>query len=520
MSASNNRQTPRQKMINLMYIVFLAMLALNVSSDVLSGFKHVEDALTTSNRGVQARNEKLYGEFAALHDQNAEKAGLWFDRARDARRRSTELCALIDSLKLRIVRYADGEDGDVSHIRNPENLEAVNFIMLSPLTDGAGTLRKALEEYRETLLSYVPAGGGKSIALTLNTDIPANAMGNGLSWGSAMFENVPVAAVIAILTKIQGDVLNAESEALSALMKSVDRGDVRVNQLTAIVIPNSRNVMRGSEYEVQIVMGAIDTTQSPDIYIGDHLLEAERAGRYSVVATREGIQTLEGHLEVSRPDGSREQLPFRSDYFVSEPVATVSNTMMNVMYAGIENPLSISVPGIATSQISATMTNGTLSRSGKGWVAKPTRVGEDAVIRVNASQNGRTMTVSQMAFRVRRLPDPTPYILYKDASGNPQHFKGGAPISKSALLAAGGLRAAIDDGLLNVEFTVKSFRIDIFDSMGNDIPEDSQSAQFSERQLAALRRLQRGKKFFITRVKAVGPDGIERTLSPIEVIVN
>ena len=108
----------------------------------------------------------------------------------------------------------------------------------------------------------------------------------------------------------------------------------------------------------------------------------------------------------------------------------------------------------------------------------------------------------------------------KDAFGNVQRFKGGAPISKAALLSAGGVKAAIDDGLLNVEFAVKSFRIDIFDSMGNDIPEDSNSSEFSQRQKDALRRLQKGKKFFITRVKAVGPDGIERTLSPIEVIVN
>ena len=81
------------------------------------------------------------------------------------------------------------------------------------------------------------------------------------------------------------------------------------------------------------------------------------------------------------------------------------------------------------------------------------------------------------------------------------------------------LRAAIDDGLLNVEFQVKSFRVDIFDSMGNDIPEDSQTSEWSSRQLEALRRLSRGKTFFITRVKAVGPDGIERTLSPIQVIL-
>jgi gliding motility-associated protein GldM len=193
--------------------------------------------------------------------------------------------------------------------------------------------------------------------------------------------------------------------------------------------------------------------------------------------------------------------------------------MMNVMYAGIENPVSISVPGVAASQISASMTNGTLTRSGNGWVAKPKEVDKDAVITVTANQNGRSMQVSQMAFRVRRLPDPTPYIAYKDASGNMQKYKGGTQISKASLLSAGGIRAAIDDGLLNVEFQVKSFRVDIFDSMGNDIPEDSQTSEWSSRQLEALRRLSRGKTFFITRVKAVGPDGIERTLSPIQVIL-
>jgi gliding motility-associated protein GldM len=507
-------------MINLMYIVFLAMMALNISSDVLSGFKHVEDALDASNRGVEARNEKLYNEFEAIHEQNAEKSGLWFSRAQDVRTRSTRLVQMIDSLKLQLVRYADGEKGDVRNIKSRENLESVNYIMLSPLTHGATTLREALEEYREALLSYLPVTDGRVIAVTLSTDVPETAMGAATSWESAMFENIPLSAAVTILAKIQGDVLNAEGEALATLIKSVDSGDVRVNQLSAFVIPNSRNVMRGSQYEAQIVMAAIDTTSTPEIYIGGKLLESARGGHYSVVTAREGIQTLEGYLEVSRPDGSKQQLPFSSNYFVSEPVATVSNTMMNVMYAGIENPLSISVPGIASSQISASMTNGTLSRSGGGWVAKPSKVGQDAVISVTATQGGRSVQVSQMTFRVRRLPDPTPYILYKDASGTTQQYKGGAPISKNALLAAGGLRAAIDDGLLNVEFTVKSFRIDIFDSMGNDIPEDSQSAQFSERQLTALRRLQKGKKCFITRVKAVGPDGLERTLSPIEVIIN
>lgn len=288
----------------------------------------------------------------------------------------------------------------------------------------------------------------------------------------------------------------------------------------AVVIPTSRNVMRGSQYEAQIVMAAVDSTQNTSIYIDGNLYDAKERGLYSTIATRQGVQTLKGYLEIATENGENQQFPFETSYFVSEPMATVSNTMMNVMYAGIDNPISISVPGVASSQISASMTNGSLVRSGNGWIAKPTKVGQDAIINVSATQNGRSMHVAQMTFRVRRLPDPTPYLIYKDVAGNSQVYKGGEPINKMALLNAGGMRAAIDDGLFNVEFQVKSFRIDIFDSMGNDIPEDSHTAQFSERQIAKIRNLQKGKKFFITRVKAIGPDGIERTLSPIEVIVN
>lgn len=487
-------------MINLMYIVFLALVALNVSSDVLSGFKHVEDALDAGNADAVQRNDRLYQQFCAACDQNPDKVGPWLNKATLVRQRANQLVSFIDSLELALAIEADGDDADPNNISNRESLEAVSQVMVSPLANRAEELDSRMKAFGNELEQMVP----EKFPLGIE---------------SGMFENIPVAAAVTLLAKVVGDVRNTEGRALTSLMESIDRSDMRVNSYKAFVIPNARNVMRGQTYDAQIVMAAVDTTQTPAIYIGDQLYETTN-GRYSVTATREGIQSLEGYLEIKHPDGATEQLPFESSYFVSEPVATVSNTMMNVMYAGIENTLSISVPGVAASHVSASMTNGVLARRSMSWIAKPTEVGKDAVITVTANQNGKSVTVSQTAFKVRRLPDPTPYLLYKDAAGHEQRYKGGVPIAKAALLNAGGIRAAIDDGLLNVEFTVKSFRIDIFDSMGNDIPEDSQTAQYSERQKTAIQRLQRGKKFFITRVKAVGPDGIERTLAPIEVIVN
>jgi gliding motility-associated protein GldM len=121
---------------------------------------------------------------------------------------------------------------------------------------------------------------------------------------------------------------------------------------------------------------------------------------------------------------------------------------------------------------------------------------------------------------VRKLPDPTPFIAYNDGKGNTDHYRGGRPFAKSLLLAAQGLEAAIDDGLLDTRFKVTSFETVFFDSMGNAIPEVSDGGNFSARQKQSFQRLQRGKRFYISRIKAVGPDGISRDLSPMEVIVN
>lgn len=518
--ASGNRLTPRQKMINLMYIVFLAMVAMNVSSDVLNGFKQVEDSLAKSNAGIMSKNQKLYAELAGLKESNPEKASVWYEKAMTVRSKTDSLYDYVENIKRQIVVNADGDEGDVNNIQRRENIEATNFIMLSPAVEEGRKLCRAIDDYRASLTSMVSVREAQVIGSYLSTELPENAISNGKTWQSSMFENVPVSAAITVLTKLQGDIRNAESEVVTALKAGVDQGDLRVNQINAFVIPSSKNVMRGSKYTAQIVLAAIDSTQTPDIFVNGKKLEGSTNGYYETVAGNVGTQNLEGYIEVPLPDGTKGQLPFATSYIVSEPSATVSNTMMNVMYAGIDNPISISVPGIPNSQMNASMTNGTLSRSGSGWTAKPTKVGQEAVITVTAQSEGRSVAVANTAFRVRQLPDPMPYIAYSDDKGTNRKYKGGAPFSKAYLLKAGGISAAIDDDLLNVNFRVLGFETVFFDSMGNALPEVSEGASFSQRQKDALRRLSRGKRFYISRVRAVGPDGIERTLSPIEVIVN
>ena len=517
------RMSPRQKMINLMYIVLTAMLALNVSSDVLNGFSQVEDGLSRSNRTITARNMALLAQLQEFNNKNPEKGKVWLDKANEVRRTTDELYDYIDSLKLEIVRHADGPEGDVKNIQNKENLDAASEVMLAATGGQGGALHKRIDAYRNYIVSFIDDSAKRAnLEQALSTTPIKTAAGgeiSGKKWEETMFENMPTIAAVTLLTKLQNDIRYAEGEVLNQIITNVDLGDLRVNLVNAFVVPQSRIVMRGTKYSANILMAAVDTTQRPIVYVNGHQLTNDR-GLYEVGTSAAGNFDYAGWIEVVGRDGTVTKRDFRSSYTVIDPLATVSATMMNVLYAGINNPISIAVPGVPESSISATMTNGSLTKGAGGWIARPTQVGAECVISVTAEMDGQRTNVGSTTFRVRKLPDPMPFIAYKDDKGNTVRYKGGRPFPKATIMTARGVDAAIDDDMLNIDYKVLSFETVFFDQMGNAIPEVSAGANFSERQLTAIKRLQRGKRFYISRVKATGPDGIQRDLAPMEVIVN
>ena len=521
MASNSSRLTPRQKMINLMYIVLTAMLALNVSSDVLDGFSQVHDGLNRTNSNVGLRNSAIYGQLGAFAEQNPDKGQAWLDKASDVRRATATLVAYVDSLKYEIVRRVDGKDADPDNIVNRDDLEAAAVVMLSPGNPRGTILRQRIDAYSDYVLSLLPdSTTRRTVGEALDTKaVTRRGTLTPQSWEESRFDQQPVVAAVTLLTKLQNDILYAEGEALSSLLSHVDAGDVRVNELNALVLPQSRMVMRGGKYSANILLAAVDTTARPLVFVEGKQLSNDR-GLYEINTGSTGTFTYKGWLEVPHGDGTSTRHDFSSSYTVIEPMATVSATMMNVLYAGIENPVGISVPGVAMTDISATMTNGSLNRQGDHWVAKPATVGQDAVITVTATMDGRPVNVATTTFRVRKLPDPTPFIAFKDANGATDHYRGGRPFAKALLMQAQGLQAAIDDGLLDTPFNVLGFETVFFDSSGNAMPEVSDGANFSARQKQQFQRLSRGKRFYISRIRAVGPDGITRDLSPMEVIIN
>ena len=504
---------PRQKMINLMYIILMAMLALNISTEVLNGFSIVEESLNRTTANSSKENEAIYGRFARQMKDNPEKVKAWFEKATAVKQMSDSLYDFAQELKTSIVREADGDGADVTNIVNKDNLEAASEVMLAPLTGKGGKLYRAINTYRERILRMVTDPHQKEIiAGNLSTSIPKGQHALGKNWQEYMFEDMPVAAAVTMLSKLQSDVRYAEGEVLHTLVSNIDVKDIRGNKLEAFVIPESRTVISGDQFNAQIVMAAVDTTQRPEIYVGGKLVTG---GNYRFTANGIGERSFGGYITMRNGNGEVIRRDFTQKYPVVPPSATVSADLMNVLYAGYENPISISIPGVPLSDVSASMNGGEFRSVGMGrYIAKPSAVGKDVTISVMSRKDGRARQVGDFTFHVRKLPDPMAYLVVGD-----DRFRGGG-LSKASLMGIGQVHAAIDDGLLDIPFKVTGFETVFFDNMGNAVPIASNGASFSERQKETFRKLSRNRRFYIRGVKAVGPDGIARTLSyPMEVII-
>lgn len=506
--------SPRQKMINLMYVVLMAMLALNISTEVLNGFSIVEESLnrTTANSGKE--NKAIFDDFEEQMRKNPAKVRQWFEKATAVKNMSDSLYNYAQSLKRQIVMEADGEDGNPADIKNKDDLEAASQVMLAPGTGQGKKLYDAINSYRENILRFVSDPLQKKIiSSNLSTAVPQNENTLGKNWQEYMFEDMPVAAAVTLLSKLQSDIRYAEGEVLHTLVANIGLKDIRVNKLEAFVVPSSTKLFPGDRMTAKMVMAAVDTTQVPEVYVNGRKINGDT---YSFNVGGVGEYNFSGYILMHDIAGNVLRRDFNQKYSVVAPPlaptgATLSADLMNVLYAGFENPISVSVSNTPQSSVSVSMSGGSIRSTGAGhYIAVPSAVGQDVTFNVSA----KGKSVGSFTFHVRKLPDPTAYI----ALGT-DRFKGGG-LQKGALMGSAGIKAAIDDGLLDIPFKVLSFETVFFDNMGNAVPLASSGASFSPRQKEQFRQLSRNKRFYITRVTAIGPDGITRKLpQALEVIV-
>lgn len=371
----------------------------------------------------------------------------------------------------------------------------------------------------------------------------ANEEGKPERWENNIFQTLPLVAAVAMLSKIQVDVRNAETDVLSWLYDQIDAASFKFNKLIPTVIAPSTYVMEGLDYEARVFFSAVDTTMSPTVTVGnyrtiqnaDGSVKYEMAGDYTTLpvdATGKGVYKVRagypgpkswtGLITMKAPNGEVLSKPFLGEYVVGVQNVVVSATAMNMLYRGIPNPIDILVPGVGPDKVRVGMRNGSISkgqvRNYRGelfpgtWVAEPESnpPSPTAEIIVSADINGKQQQFKPMVFRVRDIP--TPQAQFANITGQ-------GSVTKADILLQQGVLATLKDFDFDLQFRVTEFALS-FDDRGLAVGATSKSNRISDEQRSILNRLTRGKTLYVQDIKAVGPDKKERSLSPIIIKVN
>ncbi len=513
--AKNCPETPRQKMIGMMYLVLTAMLALNVSADILNGFDMVNNSLKNSIDNSKVRNQGLYDDMRSLYDLNPTKVGEWLEKANKVKEESDKLFNVLQEFKVGIIALADGAKADPegNTIQKRDNTSvAGEYAEVGGTGRRGNELKEAIDNYRNFVEDMF---GNDSLHTQIydamfNTDpVKKKADEPAVEWVDNTFAHMPAVAVITMLSKYQSDVRSTEAELLQYFIQQQDAGDFRVNKIQARLIPDSKNVMQGGRYHAEIALMAVDTTKVPTYYIGENQLDS---CIIDIPCNQIGTFPIKGRLEMIDQYGATQTYEFEDHYMVSAPAATVANIDMNVVYKGYDNKMEISVPGIADSQLRVSASGASISKSGNQYICKPT-ADREITISVSADVDGKIQSIGQKKFRVRPVPSPTAFLrLENNELYNPDLE--GVKLRRRDLYSA-TVVAEYADGMLNANFTVKQFTLYIQQGAGWD-NLTVKGNKLTDKEVDRLKKLKAGQKFYFGDIQYTGPKSGKLSMGMID----
>ena len=267
---AGGKQSPRQKMINMMYLVLTALLALNVSKDILKAFQKVEGSLSQAVENISVQNNLMYSEFQKASENNPIKVGVWKDLAFNIKDDASELRNYIESIKDSLIIKTGGVDEDGALV-GMDNLEKVANEMLMKPQKGS-KLKAKLNIYRDYLLGIEGVSDNADLTALINSTFNVDDLSKNLTWEKDKFGNYPLIAVLTFLTQIQGDVINTESKVVDFLRNNIGADDVKFSTAQAQVIQVKNYVMEGDSFKASISIAAYDETQTPTIIVTDKFI--------------------------------------------------------------------------------------------------------------------------------------------------------------------------------------------------------------------------------------------------------
>jgi gliding motility-associated protein GldM len=517
---------PRQKMINMMYLVLTALLALNVSVEVLNAFKTVNHSIERSNSVISEKNDLTYSSFESKvkDPQTAAIAKIWAPSAQEVKKLSTDLTTYIEGLKENLISKSNPQMKDGKREFTDGNLDAAT--RLFDTEKAGGVLYEKLKKYRTDLLALVDPSHYPDVSpairedlakqktefarrLPLDTRIPESESGNALTgdsakdWTIRYFHMTPTIAALTILSKFQSDVKNSESQVIDYLHKQIGEVKVVFDKFDAIVSPNATYLMPGDELDIKAGIGAFSAAAKPKVTINGSVYpvnDAEGTAEFKTKVSSSG--TIHVRIEYTKPDGSIVPIDKDVKYTVGQPSgASVFLEKMNVLYIKEDNPVKISGGSVGREKVHVSFDKGEITNTGgDDYNVVPTTPGE-GTITVNA--DGK---INTFKMRVKYLPDPTGFI---------GTHKGGV-VSSAEFKAIGGLLARLDNSEFQSPFLVVGYKLA---AIGGGISQYTEAANEGPRwngQAASIvGKATPGTNIFFDNVRVKGKDGKIRELPPM-----
>ena len=552
---AGGKETPRQKMIGMMYLVLTALLALNISKDVLNAFIQINRGLVKNSANSEERADATLGLLDNWSDK--EKARPFQDKAHEMVEKADALVSYIIELKAHVLASSakgnpdgagfeeyivDGhliDIGDKEKVSKPDENQNTTHMLIgdepaSPKNGpwSAVELREKLTAFSDDCQNLAVTdlkGNMHSIveeapeakALIANTfafaDIPNSEKGEpDEKWETALFYHSPLAAVIAHLSKIESDVILVKNTVLNFLASSINASDLKFSDVTVAVVPKQSYILKGDSFVAEIYLAAYNKASKTKVYMGGEVGEGAKAevfdysGKEAIMSGTDGkckfkinesalgSHSHKGVIVYQDADGSDKAIPFIIPPFtVGEAALVVSPTAMMVFYERVENPVEISVPGVDASQLSVSMSGGSISPKGGGnYMVMPTNGSRDATINVTAVINGKQVSMPAKQFKIKKLPDPTPSFQGKN------HMT--TTISRGDATAASAVFASMgaDFVFQGIPVSINGFTMTVA-SAGKITPEmRANGGSLSSEMKTALSKVKTGDKIYVERIEA------------------
>jgi gliding motility-associated protein GldM len=510
---AGGKQTPRQRMMGILYLVLLGLVALSVPDSLMDAFKNIRMSLDRSTVNVDKGIQTTYSNFKAtkLKDQK-ERAEPILKRAEDASAIAKRLDDYIDSLKSRLIKAGGGINPTTGDVDARENLDVSPRIMI---TDKKGEeLRQKINETHDQLLGKLKdEKERKGVNFSLNADAPKSTNGPQKSWEDAYFgEGIPLGATLTTLAKIQADNKNAENEVVKRILGEAEQAQVNLDKFDAVAVAPTSYVLVGQPYTADVFLTAYDSKLSPNITVsGSSLSVAAGKGKYSGSTSTEGLHKWTATISFKDNDGKIQTYTTpEQSYMVAKPSAVVSPDKMNVLYIGLPNPVSVSAPGIPKENLRVSMSGGSISGKDDHWTANVTTTGTATITVSGELTKGKTSLLGTSTFRVKRIPDPKAQFA----------GKGGGNTSAANIRAQDRIFAKLDNFEFDAKFNVTRFTLMIAKPRQDVIIVPGTGNELTPAMRSYMNSVAPGTTVEFKDIIAVGPDGTQRGLDPIVLNAN